>query len=253
MAGCEAVTPFTVAPTYAPARATVYAPPPPTSEWLSLTNGIEQRTLIPEGNLLAQKIVLRLDPQQVTFRAHYRPNAPLTLSEWRQQLPDAQVIVNANFFTQENTVLGMLISDGVRYGTSYSDRGATFYSDTAQTVGLYDNRGSGFISETWVQAVQAFPVLVWDGVQAYRNQQAVRPSRRTVLGIDTSGRVLLMVTPGIGLGLYDLSAFLSQSDLELARAVNLDGGGSTMLWLASASYALPSIDPVPAVLAVYLR
>lgn len=40
------------------------------------------------------------------------------------------------------------------------------------------------------------------------------------------------------------------------NAFNLDGGGSTMLFLAAPGepeYSLPSFDPVPAVLAVYPR
>jgi uncharacterized protein YigE (DUF2233 family) len=103
------------------------------------------------------------------------------------------------------------------------------------------------------QAVQAFPMLVQNGSAAYYRSADTRASRRTVIGMDSQGRVLLLVTPGIGLGLYDLSQYLAAADLDLVTAFNLDGGRSTMLALRDISYVISSIDAVPAVLAVYLR
>jgi hypothetical protein len=65
-----------------------------------------------------------------------------------------------------------------------------------------------------------------------------------------------MVTPLVGMTLVELSEYLPTTDLELRTAVNLDGGGSTMLYLnvpGGIEYTLSSFDPVPAVLAVYPR
>ena len=49
---------------------------------------------------------------------------------------------------------------------------------------------------------------------------------------------------------------LVAGDLNLVNAVNLDGGGSTLLTLTlpgQPTYFIPSFDPVPTVLAVYPR
>jgi len=44
--------------------------------------------------------------------------------------------------------------------------------------------------------------------------------------------------------------------MNLVNALNLDGGGSTMMYLnanGTPEYIVTSLDPVPAVLAVYTR
>jgi uncharacterized protein YigE (DUF2233 family) len=162
------------------------------------------------------------------------------------------VIVNVNFFTPEHTILGLLFSDGTRYGQSYTDRGGTFFVQNG-AVGLRSNLEQPYSGENFEQAIQAFPMLVLRGTQAYSNARDLRPSRRTVIGIDSAGRVILLATPGFGIGLYDLSAYLPTTDLQLVTALNLDGGGSTMMRVQAADYTLRSLDPVPAVLAVYAR
>lgn len=223
-----------------------------TRDWQDVRAGLQMRLLVPQEQTQFQMVALRLDPRHYRFRAHYRPDDPLTIAGWRALLPDAEVIVNANFFHPDHTLLGMLISDGVTYGRSFTERGGTFYVD-GDAVGIRSNRLQPYAGEAWQQAVQAFPMLVMDGVASYNVASAVRPARRTVIGMDDEGRVLLLTTPNWGLGLYALSQYLPTADLNLARAFNLDGGGSTMLWLASKGYEIRSRDPVPAVLAAYPR
>ena len=224
-------------------------PEPTTSDdnWTIVAQGLEQ-DMIRDGSIIFQAV--RIDPTQYSFRAHYRPNAPLTLPEWQAELPTAEVIINANFFTPENTVLGLLISDGVQYGASYTDRGGTFFVDGA-TVGIRSNTTQPYQGEAYSQAIQAFPMLVDNGMPTYNNSADTAISRRTVIAQDTEGRIILLVTAGFGLSLYDLSQYLSTSDLNIVTAINLDGGGSTMMGIASSETTIVSLDPVPIVLAVY--
>lgn len=215
--------------------------------WTVVANGLQEDT-IRTGATIFQ--VVRIDPTQYTFRAHYRPNAPLTLAEWQAELPNAEVIINANFFTPENTVLGLLITDGVRYGTSYTNRGATFFVDGANTS-IRSNVNQPYQGEAYNQAVQAFPMLVDEGVATYNNSADTAISRRTVIAQDEQGHIILMVTSGFGLSLYDLSQYLPTTDLNIVDALNLDGGGSTMMSIAFSETTIISLDPVPIVLAVY--
>jgi exopolysaccharide biosynthesis protein len=83
--------------------------------------------------------------------------------------------------------------------------------------------------------------------------QPDRFSRRTVIGQDTTGRIIIMATPFLGLTLLDLSAYLPTTDLNLVNAFNLDGGRSTLMYIRSPEYILNSVDAVPAVLAIYPR
>jgi exopolysaccharide biosynthesis protein len=113
-----------------------------------------------------------------------------------------------------------------------------------------------YAGEPLEQAVQGFPMLVLDGVQAYTDTRPDRFTRRTVIAQDTSGRIILLATPLIGLPLLDLSVYLPQTSLSIVNAFNLDGGGSTFMVLRTGEtveYIVTSLDPVPAVLAVYSR
>jgi uncharacterized protein YigE (DUF2233 family) len=134
------------------------------------------------------------------------------------------------------------------------NRGGTFFVQDGRPA-IRSNIYEPYNGELFDQAIQAFPMLVLDGEQAYTDTARDRSTRRTVIAIDSSGRVLLIVTPRIGLTLLDLAAWLAQSDMEIVDALNLDGGGSTMLHLQDVDqrFNTTSFDPVPAVLAVYAR
>src|SRR5690606_27555219 len=188
----------------------------------------------------------RINPALYTFRAHYRPGEPLPLSDWQAELNDAVVFINANFFDPDHTINGLLVADGVMFGESFRDRGGTFLVQNGLPH-LRSNLAEPYTSgEPIEQAVQAFPMLVIDGQTAYTQPGNV--SRRTVIAQDNQGRILLMVTPLAGLSLNALSAYLPTTDLGIVHALNLDGGGSTMLFANSSTsepYRLPSFDPVP--------
>lgn len=228
---------------------------PTVSGWEILAPGLERRTYFPRGeNFPVQILVLRVDPTLYTFRAHYQAGNPLGVREWMRALPGASALVNANFFDISDQILGLLVSDSVVYGQSFYGRGGMFQvqNGQARVRSLIIEPYAGEVLE---QAVQAFPMLVIDGVQAYTDTRADRPSRRTIVAQDRSGRILLMVTPTFaGLTLFDLSAYLPATDMDILTALNLDGGGSTMMASRTQPEVLVgSFDPVPAVLAVYPR
>lgn len=227
----------------------------PVDDWESLAPGLERRALQPDAaSISSQIIVVRVDPNRFRFRAHYRPGEPLRTSEWAEMLPDAAVIVNANFFDPENRVLGLLVADGVVYGSSYTDRGGTFVVQDGGAR-LRSNLREPYQGEALDQAVQAFPMLVLDGLPAFQSDRQEFPSRRTVVAQDDQGRILLMATPFFGMTLEGLSSYLAGAGLGIQTALNLDGGGSTLLVLGvgvERETAVASFDAVPAVLAVYV-
>jgi exopolysaccharide biosynthesis protein len=229
-------------------------PIPVDSTWTTIAPGLEQRTYIPYDNALAQLLVLRIDPSQYTFRVHYRPGEALSLDEWREQIPNAAAFVNANFFDAGSNIVGLLVTDGIVYGQSYQDRGGTFLVQNG-VPRVRSNLAEPYTGEPLEQAAQAFPMLVQDGVAAFTGGQPDRATRRTVVAQDANGAILLMVTPLVGLRLDELSAYLPTTDLNITNALNLDGGGSTMLYHQGINTPLtmPSFDPVPSVLAVYSR
>ncbi|GAB1420646.1 hypothetical protein MASR2M15_07550 [Anaerolineales bacterium] len=245
----EALNGFTLSPTEVTLQ---YMATEPTTAWETIAAGMERRIVYPNDELSLQMVVIRIDPQLFHFRAHADPGAPKTVGEWRDLYSAAELIINANFFDPAYQILGLLISDAVVYGNPYTTRGGTFYVGADQrTVSMVYNLDSPYQGGDYWQAVQAFPMLVYNGQAIYFNENDVRPSRRTVIAMDWDGKVLIMATPVFGLGLYPLGQYLAQSDLNLMHAFNLDGGGSTLMWVKPSQYTLASVDAVPAILAVY--
>ena len=233
-------------PTQAP---TATAPAP----WQTIADGLEWRTLFPNDDELAQIVAVRIDPRRFRFRAIYREGDPQSLADWRELEPDASLIVNANFFDPHQRVLGAVVSDGLRYGRAYTDRGGTFHvRDGAPSVVSYLSPQAQ-IDSAVQQAIQGFPLLVDQGRQAYFSATAGERNRRTVIAEDKRGHILILASPFLGLSLQDLSAYLPAAGLNIVTAVNLDGGGSSLLALPAADYFLPSFDAVPTILAVYPR
>jgi exopolysaccharide biosynthesis protein len=227
----------------------------PVDSWESVSPGLERRRYLPSDNALTQMIALRIDPTRYTFRAHYQPGQPLTASQWLDALPEAIAIINANFFTRENTALGLVVTDGIVHGQSYVDQGGMFavQDGLPRVQNLIVKPYDGSPLE---QAVQAFPNLVTDGSPAPITAPGDRITRRTVIAQDRNGQIILLATPYLGLELIPLSDYLASTDLNLGNAFNLDGGGSTLMALrlnGESQVMVTSFDPVPVVLAVYPR
>ena len=225
----------------------------PQSNWQKVDDGLHWRRLLPDGDELAQLVVVRADPNRYQFRALYRAEQPETLSGWRKLEPEASAIINANFFDERHRALGLVVSDGEASGRAYLDRGGTFLIRNGEpSIVTYRSQNLQNI-DAIEQAAQGFPLLVENGRQAYFADGGGERTRRTAIGIDRRGAVLLMVAPYLGLSLADLSAYLPTTDLDIETAFNLDGGGSTMLALPGADYIQPSLERVPTALAVYRR
>lgn len=221
--------------------------------WSAIAPGMEQRLYVPDGNELGAVLVVRVDPSRYEFRVHYRAEQPLNLRGWRDLLPTAALFINANFFDENYRIVGLLIQDGAVFGWPYTERGGLFGVRDDGAVVLRSNREAPYqAGEPLRQAVQAFPMLVIDGQPAPIFDEG-RVSRRTAIGVDAEGRVLLMVTPLLGLSLGDLAAYLPRTDLGLVTAFALDGGRSTMMSAAAGDINVPSVSLIPAVLAVYPR
>ncbi|MBA3870324.1 MAG: phosphodiester glycosidase family protein [Anaerolineae bacterium] len=228
----------------------------PDNGWQKIAPGLERRSYDPDPlNPVTRMVALRIDPSQYTFRAHYQPGQAFTTTEWAMALPQAVAFVNANYFDPSDVALGLLIADGVVYGHSYTDRGGTFLVQNGQPS-IRANLRTPYQGEAVEQAVQAFPMLVLDGLAAFTDNIQDRTTRRTVVAQDSAGHIILLATPVLGLTLRDLSAYLPTTDMNIVTAFNLDGGRSTMMVVktgGASETVVGSIDSVPAVLAVYPR
>ena len=148
----------------------------------------------------------------------------------------AVAAVNGGYFAKDGAPLGILRIDGVLISPATDGRGA---------VGI-DERGAFFFKRLpggngWPEmrhAMGGVPILLEDGAvpEMERERAAHLQARhpRTAIGTTAAGRVLLVVVDGrrsdaAGMSCAELADFVRT--LGCAWALNLDGGGSTTLWV----------------------
>ncbi|MEA3340763.1 MAG: phosphodiester glycosidase family protein, partial [Chloroflexota bacterium] len=229
--------------------------PPPDTGWQPLEPGVELREMdVATGSVFERVVIARLDPALVRFRLRYEPDNPRPLSAWAAE-QRALLIINAGYFTPEGEATALLISGGRSAGAPLGD-----------FAGMFAVTAGGQVSVRWLQerpydpaeglseAVQSFPVLVKPGgVMGFpADADEGTPARRTVVAQGDDGRILVIVAPLGYFSLHEMAVFLVASDLGIDIALNLDGGGSTGLWLNSgeASVEIDSRTPIPSVIVV---
>jgi uncharacterized protein YigE (DUF2233 family) len=203
------------------------------------------------GKVIETITVLRIEPTRYQFNVLYTAGTARTVQQWAAD-SGAIITLNAGYFTAEYLATGLVVADGVRYGQSYDGFGGmlTIQDDAVQVRSLseipYDP------DEPLLAAVQSFPILIRPGgVLGFPEEDGI-PARRTVIGQDRAGKILVLVCPQGAFTLHQLASYLLDSDLDLDTALNLDGGTSTGLFLSlgEAHIEIPSYVPVPAVISI---
>ena len=198
--------------------------------------------------------IARFDPRDIVLSVGYQPNAPLYASAWMGQ-EKALAIINGGYFDADDKATALVISNGQVSGSSYVGFGGMLWVDAQGHIGLRSlNQQPYSSSETITQAIQSSPTLVLHGKRTQFDSDDA-PGRRSVVAMDTQGRLLLIASPGETFSLDQLADLLASSDLSISIAVNLDGGGSTGLYIdgghANAqSVAIESLVMLPLVVIV---
>jgi len=227
---------------------------PDSGDWRAVAPGVERRDVrLKFGRSFdVTAVAVRLDPALVRFEVHYSPGAPYSLNEWQTMLQPV-VVVNGGFFDESDRVLGLLVNSQGAFGQSFSGFGGMFQV-AAGGVRVRSLVSEPYQGEPLQQAIQSFPMLIeTGGVLAPQGDGFEVPSRRSVVGQDRAGRIILIVVPLGMISLADLQHGLLNSDLDLAIAVALDGGRSTGLAIAAGAYreTYPALDQLPSVIAVF--
>jgi uncharacterized protein YigE (DUF2233 family) len=251
-------------PTLFPTAATQPSAPPPgqgqpsDTGWMAGDEGVALRRLRVSGGAgrsAIPLIIVRLDPAKVRLRVAYDPNKPRLLRAWFDERRPL-LAINGGFFDEAFRSTALVISDGAASGASYEGFGGMLGVAPDGSVMLrslhdqpYDTR------EELVQAMQSFPMLVSAGGVPAAIEEDGQRARRTAVALDRDGRVLLIVSPTSSFTLRGLADWLSRSDLNLDRALNLDGGSSTGLFLKAGTLQeeIDSLGALPLVLLVERR
>lgn len=227
----------------------------PDSGWTLLRAGLERRQIsvvTAENQSREWLYILRLDPANFRFDVAYRPGQPQSLDQWRAET-GAFLVVNGGFFTEGYIATGAIVVDGQASGTSYRDFGGmlTITADGPALRWLpqqpYDP------AEGLLAGLQSFPMLVTPGGLLGYPEEDFQGARRTVIAQDGDGRILFVLAVTGTISLHQMSRFLVESDLNIDRALNLDGGASTGLLLSEPAEGIAAFALLPVVIVVYLR
>lgn len=206
-------------------------------------------------------IAFRLNPERVNFDVFY--GEPQPVSAWQEEL-NAPIVFNASFFTGEGVPLGRLVIDGELYGGTLANvYGADSVSIPGMftvidgKVGIYATGRADYVRRdlAFDQVVETYPLLLLPGGQPNFPEETGSRARRTVIGIDENGDVIVMLIPHDGFSLHELANWLAVSPLRLDTALNLDGGRSSGLIVLQEGFrwAVDSAVDVPVVIAVTPR
>jgi uncharacterized protein YigE (DUF2233 family) len=236
----------------APTAETVRAPD---SGWQLGAAGVELRRLLIDqvpNRPPAPVTILRIDPGSVHLRVAYTPERPLSLRSWfASEHPLAAI--NGGFFRDDLQPTALLISDGTTIGSSYEGFGGMLAVGPAGEISIRPLRDQPYDpDEELAQAIQSFPMLVFPGGSPAPIEEDGQRARRSAVALDRSGRLLLIACPTSGFTLRGLAEWLAGSDLDVDRALNLDGGSSTGMFVDAGglSEAIDSFGTLPIVLLV---
>ena len=258
--------PTTLSGTPAATRTAVPAPslsgtvePIPDTDWSLLQPGLERRVIqiYNDQNQHAESLyVWRLDQNYFRMDVAYAER-PKSLEAWQKET-HADLVVNGGYFSIENEGYfpdGLTIANGEAFGRSFNGFGGMLAIDQSGAELRWLVQKPYNSSEPLQAALQSFPILVQPGGElgfpAERENHA--RARRTVIAQDRDGRILLLVAPEGYFTLHQLSVYLTESDLNLDIALNLDGGGSTGILVARPREIIPPKTLLPFVILVHAQ
>lgn len=158
------------------------------------------------------------------------------------QLSKAVLCINANFFDENGDPLGLVINRGTMHQKIHRG-GQTLtgiFQVTRKSIGIVHR--FEFNPATVIEAVQAGPRLISQGLPVAGVQDNDSFSRRSGICVDKNGRAIFFsVMSGLfGASLPQLQDILVIHGIDCKEVLNLDGGGSAQLYVSA---AIPGASP----------
>jgi exopolysaccharide biosynthesis protein len=223
---------------------------PAFAQWTSVVEGVDYRRYREEAMDIH---VARIDLTNGALRvvATRESERGLRVSEFAKKTK-AIVAINADYFTKELRPVGLAVGPCGRWeGTKDTERAGIVAAGTDRAR-IDPPREVLDEPEPWMKAVvSGWPLLVKDcdaltaselpGSDAFTRA----PHPRTAVGLSDDGRTMYFVVAdgrreGVpGLTLARLAQFM-RDELDACAAMNLDGGGSSAMWVGDAIVNRPS-------------
>jgi exopolysaccharide biosynthesis protein len=186
-------------------------------------------------------VELFLDSVETEFELAFLKDSLAKTSEFASK-NDALIAVNGSFFNRESggsvvflKVDGTVIHQGHVNRNPFNERGAVGWSDN-QPIQILKRPNAGWNSTNFENVMSSGPLLIYESeIQSFNNNSFHQNRHpRTAVAITNDKRLFLVTIDGrsfqaYGMTIPELTNFLK--DIGAKDALNLDGGGSTAMWI----------------------
>lgn len=186
-------------------------------------------------------VELYLDSVSTEFKLAFLNDRLIKTSEFGTN-HNALVAINGSFFRQDRggsavflKVDGTVINEGNVNRNPFNERGAIGWSND-QPIQILKKPENGWLNSTLETVMSSGPLLIHDFETQTFNNNSFHQNRhpRTAVAITNDQRFFLVTIDGrsfqaYGMTIPELTNFLI--DLGAKDALNLDGGGSTSMWI----------------------
>lgn len=196
--------------------------------WETLDDGVdrgEQSVLRGVDDFQAHIVAYRFDPAKYSFRFASSSSSKL-ISSWAKEVSPV-FVMNGVYFRDDKMPAGALRING-------KDIGSRAFDKTKSGIIAFENDGLHIVDtsssttriDVFSSAAQSYPFLVKNGEIAIKEDSG-QVSRRSFIGRDKDGKIIIGVFVGGQMSLYDLAQELKALPINWESAMNLDGGSST--------------------------
>ncbi len=224
--------------------------------WTTIQKGVEFHKIILERTEPGYEIelkVFRLDSRFIVPRVLYAGQFQLKSADAKTfaEKTGAIAAINANYFDDKGRPLAYLKTAEKEINRLVSKHRLYTGVFGLGKAGPFVTHRDDFQPAQASQALQSGPLLLHLGAAVAGMGGSTRSARRSVIGIDRDNRVLIGVTDAVigGLGFAELQELFSHSKLQLeaVELLNLDGGGSSQIYVKSGKFEewLPGTTEVP--------
>lgn len=232
--------------------------------WRNVHKGVEQRKLAllrSEPNYQLELKLLRFDRQLIAARVLASGEFQLKSATAKSFVDKSGAIaaINANYFDERGRPLAHLKTASQEINRAVSKHalytGVFAIIDGNPTVTHRDD----FTPAQASAALQSGPLLLHRGAPVETMRGLGRYARRSVVGVDKDGRVIIAITDAVlgGLSFVELQELFANPkwQLDTPDLLNLDGGGSSQLYFKSGKLeeSVPGTSEVPVAIGFFVK
>jgi uncharacterized protein YigE (DUF2233 family) len=206
------------------------------NDWTSFAKGLDIIRISPyQSNLFSPELLLvrfnleNYEIKVIEAKQFGKKNASVKELSLKSK---ALMGINANFFDETGSPLGLVISQGIiRQKLQLGGKTLTGIFQVNNYLATILSR-ENYISGKAIEAIQSGPRLIISGQKVTGLNASNKSSRRSGICIDKNKSIIFYITSGlIGMNFDELQDILIQKNINCIDVLNLDGGGSSQFFL----------------------